>query len=182
MNVTTTGPSPKKGGGGKLSRSETVTVRLDPKLNYLCELAARAQRRTKSSFIEWAIDHALKSVDVPGSDAGETIDQVSGRLWDVDETDRVIALAEAAPFLMTHEEQVLWKVVKQTGIFWRGKHDDDGAWTWTIRVGGCLTDRVRQHWETVKAVAEGRKTMTDLPACSRKPPTVFDNDLDDVPF
>src|SRR6478752_3859188 len=25
----------KRGGGGKLSRSETVTVRLDPKLNYL---------------------------------------------------------------------------------------------------------------------------------------------------
>jgi hypothetical protein len=45
----------RKGGGGKLSRSETVTVRLDPKLRYLAELAARLHRRTLSSYIEWAI-------------------------------------------------------------------------------------------------------------------------------
>ena len=36
----------RKSGGGKLSRSETVTVRLDPKLRYLAELAARIHRRT----------------------------------------------------------------------------------------------------------------------------------------
>lgn len=47
----------------KLNRTETVTARLDPKLNYLCELASRAQRRTKSSFIEWAIQEALKECD-----------------------------------------------------------------------------------------------------------------------
>ncbi len=46
--------------GGKLSRTETVTVRLDPRLNYLCELAGRAQRRTKSGFIEWAVQRAIK--------------------------------------------------------------------------------------------------------------------------
>ena len=39
----------RKAGGGKLSRSETVTVRLDPKLRYLAELAARIHRRTLSS-------------------------------------------------------------------------------------------------------------------------------------
>ena len=42
--------SKRKGGGGKLARSETVTVRLDPKLRYLAELAARIQRRSVSSF------------------------------------------------------------------------------------------------------------------------------------
>src|SRR4051794_21564371 len=52
-------------GGAKLNRSETVTVRLDPKLNYLCELAARAQRRTKSSFIEWAVADSLRNVILP---------------------------------------------------------------------------------------------------------------------
>ena len=41
-----------KGAGSKLGRTETVSIRLDPRLNYLCELAARSQRRTKSSFIE----------------------------------------------------------------------------------------------------------------------------------
>lgn len=46
----------------KLNRSETVTVRLDPRLNYLAELAGRAQRRTKSSFIEWAVQQAIKEM------------------------------------------------------------------------------------------------------------------------
>ena len=49
----------------KLNRSETVTVRLDPRLNYLAELAGRAQRRTKSSFIEWAVQEAVRSLGLP---------------------------------------------------------------------------------------------------------------------
>lgn len=48
----------------KLNRSETVTVRFDPRLNYLCELAGRAQRRTKSSFIEWAVQQAIKELGI----------------------------------------------------------------------------------------------------------------------
>lgn len=67
----------RKGGGGKLSRSEIVTVRLDPKLRFAVELAARKQRRTASSFIEWAVEEAIKRLplrinaikektDVPG--------------------------------------------------------------------------------------------------------------------
>lgn len=48
----------------KVRRSETVTVRLDPRMNYLAELAARSQRRTKSSFIEWAVQEAIKGMDL----------------------------------------------------------------------------------------------------------------------
>lgn len=172
--------SQRSKGGGKLSRSETVTVRLDPKLNYLCELAARAQRRTKSSFIEWAIDNALKSVGVPG--ARGTMDDYAGRLWDVDEVDRLIALAELAPFLMTHDEQLVWKVIQQVGSFWRGDHDESGEWTWHIHDGGCVAETVREHWETVKAVADGRTSMANLPKPSRRATPSFDNFDADVPF
>ena len=52
----------RKGGGSKLSRSETVTVRLDQKLRYLAELAARKYRRTLSSFIEWAIEDTFNRI------------------------------------------------------------------------------------------------------------------------
>jgi uncharacterized protein (DUF1501 family) len=51
--------------GGKAPvESDTVTIRLDPRLNYLAELAGRAQRRSKSSFIQWAVQEALKGVDL----------------------------------------------------------------------------------------------------------------------
>jgi predicted HicB family RNase H-like nuclease len=93
--------APQRRVGGKATRTDTVGVRLDPKLNYLCELAARAQRRSKSSFIEWAIEHALADVGIPGTrkNAQEpwSINDKQADLWDVDESDRLIALAGRRP-------------------------------------------------------------------------------------
>ncbi len=92
----------KKVGGAKTSRSETVTVRLNPELRFLAEIAARKQHRTLSSFIEWAVQEA--TVEVPPA------------LWDVDETDRFINLAINEPALLTFEEQRLWKMIKEVWL------------------------------------------------------------------
>src|SRR6266446_2011041 len=112
----------KRKGGGRLNRSETVTVRLDPKLRYLAELAARKQRRTLSSFIEWAIEENLKQVYFNG-DIGPTVASEASALWDVDEPDRFVLLALHYPDMLMHEEQVLWKLVRENGYLWRGHHD-----------------------------------------------------------
>lgn len=188
-------------GGGKLNRSETVTVRLDPKLNYLCELAARAQRRTKSSFIEWAIEHALDDVPIPGerkNAAGHfpTIADRSADLWDVEEPDRLMALAYLAPSLLTHEEQVMWKLITTSGWFWRGHWggDNDDKWLWdTESRWNLIPERVRTEWDKIKGVAEGDKPRSefwmfgplvqDKPVGFSRPAPSFDDDLDsDVPF
>ena len=89
-------------GGAKLNRTETVTVRFDPKLNYLCELASRAQRRTKSSFVEWAVAEALKTVELPeviefedyNTPRAVTVNEKSGELWEVDEAERLVDAAD----------------------------------------------------------------------------------------
>ena len=98
------------GGGSKLQRTETVTLRLDPRLRYLTELAARRQRRTVSSFIEWAIEQALSLVMLPGDPSSEPIDleYASIVLWDPDEADRLAKLGLYYPDLLTYDEQVLW--------------------------------------------------------------------------
>lgn len=203
--VETTGFKPsRRSGGGKLSRSETVTVRLDPKLNYLCELAARAQRRTKSSFIEWAIGEALKDVGIPGEKLNAngdlwTIDQRNSDLWDVDEPDRLVALAAFAPSLMTHEEQVLWKLITTSGYLWRGSWGEDGngeeVWQWDPSNPYKITlERLRHNWDIIRAVAEGKDVRGDhyelktqlirnQTLGAARPPGSFDEDLDsDVPF
>ena len=54
----------KKSGGGKLSRSEAVTVRFDAELRYMLELAARKHRRTLSSYIEWAVEESLSETQM----------------------------------------------------------------------------------------------------------------------
>lgn len=175
----------RRGGGGKLSRSETVTVRLDPKLNYLCELAARAQRRTKSSFIEWSIDHALSVVDVPGLTSGETIAQASTSLWDVDEADRLAQLAFHAPVLMTHDEQLVWRLVESNGLLWRGKYIN-GTWSWNSSdIANFRWETFRENYDTFRQVAEGRKSKSELPTWreTESRPAAFDVDLDeDLPF
>jgi len=103
----------RSGGGGKLSRSETVTVRLDPKLRYLATLAARKQRRTLSSFIEWAVEEALKRVQIVEAPDPKTVIDEGENLWDVDEPDRFVKLAQHFPELLTFEEQSLWKSIRE---------------------------------------------------------------------
>ena len=102
----------RRGGGAKATRTETVTVRLDPKLRYLAELAARKQRRTLSSYIEWAVEQSLKEVKLhegSGYNGDETITVAdeAATLWDVDESERFIKLAIGYPALLPHEEQQL---------------------------------------------------------------------------
>lgn len=123
----------KKTGGAKTSRSEIVTVRLDPKMRYLAELAARTQRRTLSSYIEWAIEESLKQVDLPFADGEKdlSVDTASAAevLWDVEESDRFYYLARALPGLLTHEEQILWKLINGADVLWTerdGKREMDG--------------------------------------------------------
>jgi hypothetical protein len=176
-----------RAGGAKLNRTETVTVRLDPKLNYLCELASRAQRRTKSSFVEWAVAEALKTVELPevseydGDFGGRpvTVHEKSAELWHVDEADRLVALALTAPALLAHDEQLVWKLIRENGFLWRGNFKT-GEWSWEVRANSLIRDRLRENWDVFKAVAADELPKDSLPKWNRTDPA---DDLDDdIPF
>jgi hypothetical protein len=170
-------------GGSRLNRSETVTIRLDPKLRYLTELAARKQRRTVSSFIEWAIENALHSIilrehedyHTPDVNLGESAEE----LWDPDEPDRIAKLGLHYPELLNYDEQVLWKLVRETGYLWQGKYDSEGHWTWEINQGSLIFQRLRDFWSTLVEVAEGNADRTVLPEPPRRTPrTPSQNDME----
>ncbi|SHJ67403.1 hypothetical protein SAMN02745165_02911 [Malonomonas rubra DSM 5091] len=175
----------KKAGGGKLTRSETVTVRLDPKLRYLVELAARSQRRTVSSYIEWAIEQSLQKVILfEGRSSAEcdvNLAEAGADLWDVDEADRLVRLADQYPEMLTYDEQVLWKLICENGFFWRGKYDDDGDWCWTVDIRKLIWGRLREHWDLLKAVADGEEEASKLPSAVRREEPTFNPD-DEIPF
>jgi len=182
----------RKSGGGKLSRSETVTVRLDPKLRYLAELAARKQRRTVSSYIEWAIEESLNRVLIDedktfGGQNDKSIADEAANLWDVDDPDRFAKLAIRYPDMLTHEEQTLWKLVRENGLLWKGRHDKgNGEWTWHIEENSLILERLREHWETFNAVAKGEAEKSSLPTWVKKktePKAGSFDDFDaDIPF
>lgn len=112
----------RRGGGGKLARSEQVSIRLDPKLRFAAELAASKERRTLSSFIESAVERAVKEVGVTYSQVKQrpiTADEVTNKVWDVDEVSRFTALANSFPELLTHDEQRRWKFISAHDQFWK---------------------------------------------------------------
>lgn len=161
----------RKGGGGKLSRSETVTVRLDPKLRYLAELAARLHRRTLSSYIEWSIEAGLGNNVLSGDHNGPSIKDESEYLWDVDEPDRFAKLALRYPHLLTHEEQVRWKLIRENGYLWKGSYSGRRfEWTWTVDESSFIYPRLREQWATFCAVAEGAAGQDQLPIWAKTDP------------
>lgn len=185
----------RKGGGGKLTRSETVTVRLEPKLRYLAEIAGRKHRRTLSSFIEWAIQAQLANVVLDdgrdSNSAPTTVEDVANALWDVDEQDRFVKLALRYPDLLTHEEQVLWKLIKECGYLWRGNWSGRGEfqeWKWSLTESDLILERLEKYWDTFLAIARGEKDRSEMPVWTRereRPKAAkpgFDEMDDDIPF
>jgi hypothetical protein len=161
-------------GTGK--RSEIVTVRFDPHLKYLAELAARKHRRPLSSFVEWCVEQAVSNVVIAQDRGHDDITVVEADrnllLWDSEEPERLIRLALNYPDLLTFEEEILWRLLRSSGYFWKGRFaGDPPTWGWIAELHSVEWERVRQHWSLLREVAEGNKPKSDLPQPPEHPPT-----------
>lgn len=168
-------PRKKSGLSDTSRKTEIVTVRLDSRLKYLAELAARRQRRPLSSYIEWAVAESLSRVPAaydPGREGPDTFADEASALWDVDERDRFVKLALRYPDLLDVEEQRLWKLIRENGSLWRGRYSSgNGEWQWSVEEAAILWDRLREHWENFKKVARGEAEQSTLPTWNKyKPP------------
>ena len=151
----------KKSRGGKLHRTQVVTLRLDPKLRYLTDLAARTQRRTTSGFIEWAIEQSMNNIVVKfGDDYQRTLADEASKLWDVDEADRLAKLAMNYPGLLTHDEQVIWKLIIENDAFWDSSYST--KWDSMMMEKKIKYRLIRDIWDTLKAVAKGDANIGEL--------------------
>jgi len=189
----------RRGGGSKLTRSETVTVRFDPKLRYLTELAARKHRRTLSSFIEWAIEDSLTRVVLyRGSgyqgDVDRTVADETAKLWDVDEAERFVRLAIHYPELLTHQEQERWKLLLDSGLLGPAHTRDSSGeryWNWAM-LEDMVFPTIRRFWsDLVMAHTEGpaaarqwvERTVGNIAAGNVYPAQSAKGDFDDdIPF
>lgn len=173
----------QKKGGGKLSRSEVVTIRLDPKLRFAAELAARKQRRTLSSFIEWAIEKAVSEDPVQVVNAngeGYSALEATTNVWDVEEADRFIKFAEGFPELLNFDEERLWKLIKETPYFFKKverKDDPNTHLSWSNKSNNIWFKRVRDNWELLHKIVAGDENEDALPELPDD--EIYQND---VPF
>lgn len=198
-------PPKSKSGGSKLTRSEVTTIRLDQKLRYLAELAARKHRRTLSSYIEWAVENSLRDVKLYegtgyNNDESITLEEEASALWDVDEAERFIRLAISYPALLTHDEQERWKMLLDSDLLGPAKQRNSaGALSWNRpRLEDAVYPVVRRQWPSLieahkaggdairKWVAETRMAVLQGKFYHGYPPkksgSGFDELLDEIPF
>ena len=133
-------------------RSEVFALRLDPKLKYLAEIAARKQRRSLANFVEWAIEEALKGVPVAEADINgnrPTVANMATQLWALDEPERLRNLATHYPELLSYDEQLVWRVINEHTTY-------DGA---TEEISRFVREKIfddkliRACWPEIKAYA-----------------------------
>ncbi|MCF8168121.1 MAG: hypothetical protein K9K38_19650 [Rhodoferax sp.] len=152
--------SKRKGGGGKLARSVIVTVRMDPQLNYLADLAARKHRRTLSSFIEWAVQQSFSDVELYQDtgfqgDNSISLKEMEQKLWDVDDSERFVRLAIHCPELLTHEEQERWKLLSDSQLLSPAMTRSNGerVWNWA-KLEDVVFPVLRRAWNSLLVAHE----------------------------
>ena len=159
-------------------KSQIVSVRLDPQLKYLAELAARRQRRPLSSFIEWAVEQTLSKVspshDPSSFEESASFTDIASELWDVDEPDRFVKLALRFPDLLDHQEQRLWKLIRDNGALWRGRfHPTTDEWEWEVSEKNLRIETLRDLWTTFQKVAADEEPAGSLPTWEKTNPDII---------
>jgi hypothetical protein len=168
-----------------LPRTQTISIRLDPKLRYLCEIAARRQRRTISSFIEWSLESMLERFNLKDAKGNtESLMAMAPKLWDPEPADRFAKLAFNYPDLLNHHEEILWKLIEDSGWFWRGSYEDDDHWSWYLKETSLHFSRLREKWDLLNKIVRGEADKSELPSLARRPkmPPPPPVDDEDIPF
>jgi hypothetical protein len=102
----------------------------------------------------------------------------------VDEPDRFAKLALNYPDLLDHEEQRIWKLVRECGYLWRGSYSrgPEKEWSWNISESSLIWERLRNHWETFRQIARGTQPMSAVPTWPKTKPQSGEDIDDEIPF
>lgn len=108
--------------GSKLNRTEIFNVRLDPILKWAAELAAAKERRTLSSYTEWAVEQATKQTMVARDEKNDLVSawRVAQECWVVEPDIRIKILAERYPDLLTIRERKIVEAMSWVKHFVEG--------------------------------------------------------------
>ncbi len=149
-----------KARNAEMVRSETLTFRLDARLKFLADLAARSQHRKLSNYVEQTLEQSFANVLIederePNTGTGErpygkSLADMADQLWDVNESTRFLNVVHTAPWLVTDGESKLLRVVQHSD-YYAPKGLLDGG-------------RIADDWEMLRAIADGMAEIDLLPA------------------
>lgn len=146
-------------------KTETLTLRLDPKIKTMIELIARIRRQSITGVVESAIEDVAFDLEAPYFD-GEAVYQhdlglIFAEVWSADECERFINMCFHLPTLLTFEEQRIWETIKASPAF-HYKPTTAVTTDWEIeRIGPLDLGMLRRFWEDLlEHVAEHKDSKT----------------------
>ena len=166
----------KKGSAARKApgRTEVISIRISPRTRHLAEIAARAQLRTLSGYIEWAINESFRSVTVGERGAIPALGEREGMLyplklsdkadalWYSDAADRLVALAILFPGLLDDHELMLWRLIQESDAAWRHQAIEAGS-AWRFERTGPDLPTLRRFWSRFEQAAVGKAGEDILP-------------------
>lgn len=190
------------------AKTETLTIRLDPKVRFIMDFLARYHGQTITAAIERSVTKAASEIDVSEDEFGRTgwMD-----LWDTSEGVRALRVARQPKLFPSYEEERRASFAREHAAFFYVDYAKDIVKRGSIDVLWPRIDefvemhdenRHRDYWAAGKAMAEALKkaglvapswppppppAKTTVPAVElrvpKKPREDFSADLDDeIPF
>ncbi|WP_434520618.1 hypothetical protein [Pseudomonas sp. AK181] len=102
-------------------KTETLTLRLDPKVKMMIEMISRIRRQSITGVVEAAIEEIAFDLDAPFFYKNETnnwsLSSAITEVWSTDESERFINMCYHLPTLLTYEEQRIWETIKASKVF-----------------------------------------------------------------
>ncbi|SDP40828.1 hypothetical protein SAMN04489798_5663 [Pseudomonas arsenicoxydans] len=151
-------------------KTETLTLRLDPKIKFLIEMVARKKRQSITGVIESAIEEYAKGIKIDAylwdDEEKKNVEQevtllrLCNEIYSTDDSHRFGLLFYVAPQLMNHEEQRLKETVYASPVFWLDyPHSDDDKLEDDIDI-----NKLRAHWEELLVhMAEHKDSSVVVP-------------------
>ena len=146
---------PKRLPDGQPVKSEVVSIRLSPRLKYLADLAARAEERTISNYVEWVVRESLKSHAILIQGHAVQVEEADRqyKLWDIDPAERLAKLALLSPEMLSPDEQMIWRLIRDTRWLWSDDKDLEQPWNWLEGSGALNIRATSMNWSRLRAVA-----------------------------
>ncbi|VVN47573.1 hypothetical protein [Pseudomonas fluorescens] len=149
-------------------KTETLTLRLDPKVRLTIELISRVRRQSITGVVEAAIEDIAFDLDVPfvedGAVKSAALGAVFSEIWSTDESELFINMCFRLPSLLTYEEQRLWETIKASVAF-REKPTSTVLTDWEVDgVGRLDKAMLRMFWsDLAEHVVDNRESRTVVP-------------------
>lgn len=150
------------------STTVSVSLRIDPRIKYGIDLAARIQKRTVTGVVEWAVERALADVTMPPSIFIEDEDpdaptdlasHLDDLLWSPSEGVRLVLLASRYPSLLSYEESLIWETIKLSRPFWRKLPSGPAECTpWE----NARLDMVSEFWDVLVDIVQTKKEVSSV--------------------